>query len=258
MQFSSVRGSLSPMDAFTSMGGSARGFGATPWSAIQRLQEESGDSGRNEALESLLRRYWKPIYCFIRYETSESNEDAKDLTQQFLAWVLEGGRLDQVCQERGRFRAFLKVALRRFLSNEFRARRALKRGGDRTFLDIDAEIGLDLSSSKAPDPSAALDLEWKRVLLGDALELLRASLAAEDLEIRYRVFEAYYFAPDPERTHRTVAAECGVSAVDVNNWLADVRRRFRRIVNDLIAESVLDEDEQRRELEELFGQDVLP
>ena len=49
--------------------------------------------------------------------TGASTDDAKDLTQAFFTRVLEKGYFKEARQERGRFRAFLLTAVKRFLIN---------------------------------------------------------------------------------------------------------------------------------------------
>jgi len=50
-------------DADTRLGGSGRDFPTTLWSSV--LQPEA-ESVRRSSLEHLARRYWKPIYTYIR------------------------------------------------------------------------------------------------------------------------------------------------------------------------------------------------
>jgi len=81
-------------------------------------------------LELLCRRYWKPVYAYVRIAWSKGNEDAKDLTQAFFLWLMEGETLARYDAEKGGFRAYLKTLLKRFVGHEERALQRLKRGGD--------------------------------------------------------------------------------------------------------------------------------
>ena len=49
------------MSRDTSIGGSKREFQATLWTVVLRAKDHS-----REALEELIRTYWKPVYVFIR------------------------------------------------------------------------------------------------------------------------------------------------------------------------------------------------
>ncbi len=83
----------------TSLGGPHRGFPATTWGMVRQLADSSG-SQRREGLEALCRRYWKPVYRYLRIGFAKSNDDAKDLTQAFFAWLLEGDVLERYRPDR--------------------------------------------------------------------------------------------------------------------------------------------------------------
>ena len=105
-----------------------RRFATTEWSLVLA----AGDShapGSREALSSLCRIYWYPVYAQIRYRGQDS-EGAKDLTQGFFAEFLEKRSLKLADPQRGRFRAFLKTSIDHFLSHERQRAGALKRGGE--------------------------------------------------------------------------------------------------------------------------------
>lgn len=68
------------MVADTSLGGGNRQFPQTTWGLVARLRETTQ---HRAALEDLCRRYWKPVYSWIRAAWSKPAEDAKDLTQAF-------------------------------------------------------------------------------------------------------------------------------------------------------------------------------
>ena len=79
-------------------------------------------------MERLIALYWKPVYWHVRSRWRKSNEDAKELTQEFFTSLLERGALAQVRGE-GRFRAFLRACLQHFLLQQHRFEGREKRGG---------------------------------------------------------------------------------------------------------------------------------
>ena len=97
-------------DDQTEMGGGQVRFLTTHWSLIEAVASEEKDE--NHALiGSLLKRYWKPVYCYLRRH-GYGNEEAKDLTQDFFHEVVLGRDLFQRADKsQGRFRSFLRVAL---------------------------------------------------------------------------------------------------------------------------------------------------
>ena len=100
-------------------------FSATKWSLLVR------DAGKVEEklLSDFLSAYWRPCYLFIRRHRGRSNEEAKDLTQEFITHLFENKILDRYKAELGRLRTFLKVALKNFLMDRQRMEGAQRRGG---------------------------------------------------------------------------------------------------------------------------------
>ncbi len=119
----------------TSIGGPREGFHTTAWSMILAYQK-GNEIDRQEAITQLIEQYWKPVYYYIRLQWGHTNEDSKDLAQQFFAHLLEAQTLTQVARSRGRFRAFLKATLKNYLTNDYWHGRALKRGGGKQVVSL--------------------------------------------------------------------------------------------------------------------------
>src|SRR5262249_13042849 len=118
-------------------------FLTTRWSLVLAAGQKRGDRSA-EALASLCETYWYPVYAFIRRQGYGADE-ARDLTQEFFARVLEKNYFHDADPARGRFRAFLSAAIRHFLSNERGRARALKRGGKT------APVSLERGTADGPD-----------------------------------------------------------------------------------------------------------
>ena len=116
-------------------GGQDGVFSTTHWSVVLAAGNRQ-DPDRREALTRLCRTYWYPIYAHAR-QLGEDPDRSQDLTQGFLTHLLETRTLRVATPERGRFRAFLKTALRRYVSHERRHERALKRGGGQPMIALD-------------------------------------------------------------------------------------------------------------------------
>ena len=103
-------------DPFPTTPSSERGvqraiFATTHWSVV--LSARDRDSPRSaEALETLCRAYWYPLYAYAR-RAGHPPADAEDLTQGFFARLLEKDYLKSAAREKGRFRTFLLMALQR-------------------------------------------------------------------------------------------------------------------------------------------------
>ena len=102
-------------------------FDTTHWSAV--LNAKASDSGlAGEALARLCQSYWYPLYAFVRRQ-GYSPEDAQDLVQGFFARVLEKKYVQGADPDKGKFRSFLLIALKRYMVNEWVREHREKRGG---------------------------------------------------------------------------------------------------------------------------------
>src|ERR1043166_3270022 len=113
-------------------------FLTTHWSVVLAAKDKASP-GCSEALETLCRTYWYPLYAFVR-GSGYSPHDAQDLTQGFFERLLAKDYLRLVDPEKGRFRTFLKMALKRFLVHEWERGKAAKRGGGEAALSLDTEL----------------------------------------------------------------------------------------------------------------------
>ena len=207
----------------TTLGGSANAFPVTAPDLIDRLRSPH-DPDYPAALEALCKKYWRPVYAYIRIAQARTNEDAKDLTQAFFVWLLEGVALRKYSPEKGGFRPYLKVLLRRFLAHSDESLAALKRGGGTRTFSFDAlPEGLDLAESR--DPEAIFEQAWRNELVRRAVENVRRRRIADGDAVAVRVYESYVLSPSPERpSYADVARTLGLTDADVKACLVRVRR----------------------------------
>jgi RNA polymerase sigma-70 factor (ECF subfamily) len=207
-----------------------RRFPPTEWSRI--LDAAADDAaGRAAALDALLRRYWKPLYCYVRALRPLAPADAEDLTQGFFSMLLTRVDFATLSPERGSFRGFLKTALRRFVISEERKQQV--RAAERTLPFADAEA---LRPAEAPSPDEAFDRAWMRTVIDEMLARLRDELHAAGKDVYYDVFRQYCLEPGESLSYDEVARAHGLAADDVRNYLRVVRQRGRAIVRELVAE----------------------
>lgn len=230
----------------TSLGGPARGFPATVWEDLRHAQSATPDT-RRKALGELCGRYWKPIYRHLRIAWAKSNEDAKELTQAFLLWLIEGDALERYQPGRASFRTYLKSLLRHFIQHHDEALHRLKRGGGIdicSLQDGDSPMADALEDPRRIDPEEAFDRAWRAALLAAALSRVRERLSQDGTagRIRLGVFEAYDLVSPPERpTHATLAERFGIKVTDVQNYLFAVREEMRSELRAEIARTSADE-----------------
>ncbi len=207
-----------------------------------------------EALERLCRTYWHPIYAYVRRH-GKSPEDAQDLTQEFFARLLARDSLAHVAPEKGKFRSFLLVALRHFLSDQRDRAVAVKRGGGAQVLPWDVE---DAEQRYLLEPVERLDAEkiyerrWAMTLLEQALDRLRQeSTAAGKAELFERL--RAFVAGDRDVTPGETAAGLGLSEAAVKSAIHRLRERYRVLVREEIAHTVADPAEVEGEIRHLIA-----
>jgi RNA polymerase sigma factor (sigma-70 family) len=239
--------------------GSAAGslFPSTSWSRI-RLAAEGGEAGARRALEDLALRYGAPIRAWLRTRFGSDEARLEDLAQDFFAWALESGFLAKADPARGRFRAFLKAALRNLALDRWRAERAQKRGGELRVASLedgdgDGEARCTGPADPAAAPDAALDAAWRAEVLAHALERLEARLAAEGRSRAFAVFREYVLDPAPEADYASVAERHGLTVTDVSNILMRTKRRLRDEIRAVVMETVTGPEEFEAEMAWLLG-----
>lgn len=211
--------------------------------------------GRPEALQRLAAVYWKPVYCLIRRTWNRSNEDAKDLAQEFFAAaVFEGEVLRAYRPDRGSFRSLLKASLQNFLRQAHRDSHALKRGGAARLVSLqDDGVGVDDLLADG-DGDAAFERAWQRVVLARSLARARERMEADGRGTWWQAFEAYELVPSREApSYEELAARHGVSRDTVKGWLARSREALLAAAREILAEAAVAPGEVEGELSALTG-----
>ena len=244
----------------TQVGGQSARFPATRWSLIVAARSAQVEE-RQRALDTLIAAYWKPVYKYIRLRWDKDNEQAKDLTQEFFARLLEKDFLESYDPNKARLRTFLRVCVDRFLSNQEKAAQRLKRGGDVQFQSLDFESAEgELKEVEIPSPDTMDDFfarEWVRSLFTMALERLRLECAQHGKQKHFLLLELYDIdEAGRELTYEQVAGQFGLKTSDVTNYLAYARREFRRIVLEQLRGMTGSEAEFQQEARALLGLDV--
>src|SRR5687768_5971940 len=167
-------------------------FQSTLWSQV-RVAGRTNAPHATQALETLCRTYWSPIYAFLR-RCGHERQNAKDLTQGFFAYLLEEGLLEKADPNRGRFRSFLLGSLKFFVSNQQAKERALKRGGGICFVAIDAETEDGLLPNEPIThltPERLFDRRWARLVLAEAMGRLATEYVRGGLSEQFDLLQSH-------------------------------------------------------------------
>ncbi len=236
------------------MGASETGawFQTTSWALVLSAKGSRAD------LELLLRAYWSPVYAFVRAK-GFAHHDASDLTQEFLAEVLVGRDLISKADPlRGRFRSFLKSALRNFLIDQHRRSSAKRAAPTGPISSVDTGPEAPDPASRDAEPAQAFDRQWAAAVLALAIERTEAACKQDGMDQQWAAFRAVILAPLTARVKppsmEALAERLGAtSPAQVSNMIQTVKRRFRRTLQQVVAETVTDPGEVDDELNSLQG-----
>lgn len=231
----------------------AAAFSTTHWSVVLTAGQDNLE-GAAVALEQLCRKYWHPIYAFIRRRGSGPHE-AEDLTQGFFAHLLEMETLKKADQRKGKFRTFLLAALTKFLSNEWDKRQTLKRGGRSQIISLDeaqAEELYHLEPVEPASPEKLFDRRWAATLLDGVLARLREEYRAGGKSELLTQLEPGLTQEAAPGRYADWSRALGMSEGAVRVALHRMRRRFGELLREEIAQTVASPAEVDEEIRHLF------
>lgn len=215
-------------------------------------REESTKS--RAALEKLCRTYWYPLYAFVR-RRGHSPADSQDFTQEFFARLLENQSLANANPERGRFRSFLLCAMNRFLIDEWEKGQAQKRGGGQLLFSLDvamAEQRFDLEPADPSTPERAFDRQWAVTLLETVLTRLEEEYDGREKQAFFNTLKHTLTGSSLEQPYSELAKSLGMSETLVKVSVHRLRKRYRELLQEEIANTVDSPDEAREEMRYLF------
>lgn len=224
-------------------------FANTQWSVVLAARDPVRAT---MALEALCQTYWRPLYAYVRRH-GHSPEDAQDLTQAFFARLLEKRWLDVVAPERGRFRAFLLVALKRFLANEWDKAGAQKRGGAAIIVSLDAETRYQHEARDPLTPDRLFDRQWALAVLDRVLDRLRGEHDTADKQRLFEALRGTLSGDQPEGGYAELGLRLGMSEGAIKVAVHRLRKRYRELLRTEIAQTVTDPRQVTEELRDLFA-----
>jgi RNA polymerase sigma-70 factor (ECF subfamily) len=229
--------------SLTAIGGNAHhgaAFTTTNWSVVLQAQGES--PAAQEALETLCRTYWWPLYGFVR-RGGYSPEEAQDLTQGFFALILERKDLEAVRQEKGRLRSYLLTSLKNFLAKARRRELAIKRGEGRALVPLDELLARERADLEPADTLSAeriYERRWALTLLDQVLARLASEYRAAG-PTSAGLFEQLKqtLTDEPGRPSQAqIAQELSMNENAVKQAFYRLRQRYRLLLREEIAHTV--------------------
>lgn len=247
----------SAQHADTERGNSPGAFPATLWSKLIALRD-GDDEGRRTILDFLIRRYWKPVYFFVR-RLGYDDEQAKDLVQDFFTAAFAKNLFAKADPDRGRFRNLLLKSLQHFLGNARRHERAEIRrppGGFVTIHELSTEGGPVFIPKDTETPEEVFHRTWLRELILRVLNILEAECRATGKTTHFDLLRLRIIEPILEGAEapslRTLAEQFGLPEKAVHNQIITARRAYHRLLREEIRLYARNDEEVAGEIQDLW------
>lgn len=229
-------------------------FVTTHWSLVLSAGDNKSPQFAS-ALEKLCRTYWYPLYAYVR-QRGQSPEDARDLTQEFFARLLERNWIGRAEEQKGRFRSFLLSAMNHFLADNWDKARAQKRGGGAMPVPLQfdtAETRYNHEPVYNITPEQSYERQWALILLDKVLQRLRAEYEQEGRAEFFTALNPCLVGDRTAQPYAELAVKLGVSEGTVKSAVHRLRQRYRELLRDEIAQTVATLGEVDDELRHLFA-----
>ena len=232
----------------------AAAFATTHWSVVLAAGGEPSAPAA-EALETLCRSYWQPLYVYAR-RRGYGLEDAQDLTQQFLARFVRNHSFRLADPARGRFRTFLLKSLQNFLADDWRRAHRLKRGGDMTVISLDgpaAETNCALELAETMTPERAFERRWAMTLLAQVLERMGEDYRRAGKGRLFDALKEHLWGTDGAPTYAQVGQDLDLSEGALRVAVHRLREHYRERLRAEVAQTVSHPAEVDEELRHLIA-----
>jgi RNA polymerase sigma-70 factor (ECF subfamily) len=228
-------------------------FTATHWSVVLDTQSEL--RAAREALGKLCRIYWRPIYSFVQRQGITPKE-ARDLTQGFLALLLERKDLNTVREEKRRLRSYLLASLKNFLADERRRTMAIKRGkGERLIPleEIRADERINAERNNKLTADQIYERRWAFTVLEQVMARLRDEYRSADNLQFFGQMKKMLMDESGRPSQAEVASEFGITENAVKQVFRRFRQRYQTLLREEISHTVIIPNDIEDELRHLIG-----
>ena len=213
-------------------------FPDTRWTLVLALHGHASEATPEQALAYLCGIYWRPLYAFAR-RLGNKPQDAEDLTQSFLASVVERHLFKHADESSGKLRNFLVRSFSNHIYNLHRVRMAEKRGGAYRFVSMDAIHAFEnremASVPASATPEAVYEKQCALAVLEAAMERLREEEAKAGREPFFDAVRSYVEAcNDEDGSQLDLATRLGLPYGAVRQSIYRLRIRFRELIRDVV------------------------
>ncbi len=233
-------------------------FHSTRWTLVLRSRGDAPEA--RTALGELCEVYWAPVFRFLRSE-GRTDDDSRELAQEFFARLLTRGGFDGADPAKGRFRSYLLGALKHFLAERRRNEGREKRGGGAVVESLDATThdaapGLQIADTSAAMSDKHFDREWALAVMDRSLKAVQADFEKAGKSAHFEALKPWLVGDTDQLSQADAATQLGVTTGAVKVMIHRLRKTFRSAVEAEIAQTVPateDIDEELRYLIEVLS-----
>jgi RNA polymerase sigma-70 factor (ECF subfamily) len=239
--------------ALQTANGGAIAFTTTHWSVVLEAQGDTPAAQR--ALEILCRTYWRPLYGFVRRH-GLTREEAQDVVQDFFARLLEHRNLNTVRRERGRLRSYLLVSVRRFLASEQHRASGVKRYESGPHIPLNELTESEVTDFELAETLSAdrlYERRWALAVLEQVLGRLESEYQAAGSAALFDRLKEFLVGERGQPTQAEIAAELGMTENAVKQAFHRFRQRYRVLLREEIAHTVVAPGDVEDELRHLIS-----
>jgi len=214
----------------------------------------AAQAGDQAAFEQLVRMYDQSVLR-LAMNLLRSPEDARDLTQAFFVRLLERQSLANADPDRGKFRSFILGAMNHFLADERAKSLTQKRGGGHEILSLDlmaAEERFDLEPADNATPDKAFDKQWAAALLNEVLNRLEDAYRRDGKLSLFIELKQTLMGTRESQPYAVLAKRLSMNEGAIRAAVHRLRKRYRELLRDEIANTVSSQEEVNEELRYLF------
>jgi DNA-directed RNA polymerase specialized sigma24 family protein len=229
-------------------------FATTHWSVVLAAGQSESPLAA-DALERLCRNYWYPLYAYVR-RRGHSPEEAQDLTQEFFWRLLHGKWLSRVDRQKGRFRAFLLMAMNHFLANEWDRAHRIKRGGRLRFESLEDgtyERHFQQDTRLEWSPAELYERRWALTLLETVVLRLRQELADTGRLAQFEALKSFLTGEQRTITYADLAVQLATTEAALKMAVQRLRHRYGELLREEIALTVAGPEEVENEFRHLMA-----
>ena len=227
----------------------AERFTATRWSMV--MQSTGEPSGAHDALGELARRYWYPVYVYLR-RCGHLPDAAANLARRFLRQLVGETAAEHDQSAHGHYRSYLLARLREFLASK-QETSTLRGGDDVPDMPADLEERYQHDHVDAPSPEESYHRAFALQVLHRTLRRLRGEARQTGHLPMYERLEPFLAREPVAGEYETAATALRTRPLTIVMALKRLRQRFRELAAEELADTVATAADLAAEQDALLG-----